>query len=414
MVLRIVHQGGEIMKKVSVLLLMVISLFAFSCGGGGEQDILEGDVPGNDITDLRDDKDEQENVRNILIFHPDETVVGTGVNPDGTLVGSDVTDLKEYRKDIPLFGKFMEVLSTANPDGTLVGSDVNSGWVTYRWKDGSETDCDGDYKVSYLERVSDNRFVGGGMCLLDTGKGNWWRLYQLNGTGNRFVNLWKLVNTAMVDLSGLWSYSTENINIMCQRYHTNKIGNLGPPPTLENMSNENRELYLFVGELTGSSTDGSVSVDVKCHPDSTLIGSTYRFTDNSRREFSEEVVDELNSLGSRSERDEGIWNAYTFPKLGQHDTSSDPPKLSYFRVAHIHGRKYVAGAGIYLDVNNPNVDPDNPTRLEEIRNRVSEAADLLRGKEGEELIEALEDNRDYFTNDEDPEAYIFVWENRPE
>ncbi len=391
------------MKKILVLLLMLTSFYTVSCGGGGEQGILGSggnDVSssgGNDVSGL-EGKDKYEDVRNVLIFHPDET-----------LVGQDVTDLREHRKDIPVFGKFMDALSDAGPD-------ENSGWVTYRWEDGSETDCDGGYKLSYLERVADNRFVGGGMCLLDTGFGNRHNLFKPNDTGDRFVNLWKLVNTVTNDVNNLyWSYSEENIPRLCNRYRNS---NMGHTETLPNISNESGELYMFLGELEDSSTDGSVSVDVKCHPDGTLIGTSpqliYEFTDDTKREFREEAVDELNSLNSRAERDEGVWNAYTFPKPGQRSTLSDPPKVSYFRIAEAYGRQYVVGAGIYLDENNPNVDPENLTRLEKIRNRVREAADILRGKEGEELLDALEDNRDYFTNDDNPDSYIFVWENRPE
>jgi len=210
------------------------------------------------------------------------------------------------------------------------------------------------------------------------------------------------------------------------------------------LRSENGELYLFIAELTQTESTmdeemSGFSVTVVCHPDTTLIGQDiYGDMDDYGRAFIKEVVDELANLDPSTDSaliDEGVWNVYTFPKLNEarnrleSNTFTDPPKLSYFRISSEIGdkdRRFIAGSGIYLDVDNPNVDhPKNLNRLEDIRNRVRNAAALLvaEAEENEGLLGEMffendasdSDATDIFSqviNGTPVQEYVFVWENR--
>jgi len=401
------------MKKIFVLLLMFTLFTAVSCDddeGGIQGGIVE---PGNSF----------------LIFHPN-------TDPNGDVTDErEVTELEEYGKEgVRIYGKFMDALSTGN-----------SGWAAYRWSSdhdatvvGSdaldETDCDGDYKVSYLERAVDNYFVGAGVCL----GGN------LNTHDDaRVVNLKRLLDRATI---GQNSVFTLGIDTACTTdYATATIPSI--VHVNSNLNNENEELYLFVAEVVLDSTGGGTtptvsSVDVVCHPDSSQEGNNiYGATDDSGRAYMKEVVDELLGLDITSNNvvTGSVWSVYTAPKLNEAgnalepDTLNDPPKLGLFTISGNVGpddRRYIAGAGIYLDANNDNEGRGN--ELTEIRQRVRTAVGQLREaelEEGAELSSLFEDGSDFIADDspfilnanpldtnnmmvEDPEAYIFVWENR--
>lgn len=353
------------MKRTIVLLLMLTSFFAVSCDDG------DGDGDGDD-----------ENTRQVLIFHPNENLNGT-----------DTTDLRDST-GVRIFERMMNAVAISN-----------SGWDTYRWEsvntDEDPRDCDDAYKVSYIERVADNRFVAAGICL-DSGN-------QAAEASDRLERLRGLVDAVTADVNGLSGTAMENRNSIsnggatCDKYATNALSSLTPA-----VDNEMGEIYVFAGEL------GDASLVLRCHPRSDLVGrDDYLLTEDSGRQFIKETVDELNSMSMTDQSliSSGVWNAYRFPKLGQPDTLADPPKLSYFRRSD-DGR-YLIGSGIYLDRNNPNAMDDD--RLEQVRSRVSQAAGLLREKEGSELTGVLESTE--FTNiatvdSSDMQAYIFVWENR--
>jgi len=165
----------------------------------------------------------------------------------------------------------------------------------------------------------------------------------------------------------------------------------------------------------------------------------YGATDDSGREYIKEVVDELFGLeiSAQGAVTKGVWSVHTVPKLNEAgndlkpDTLNDSPKLSYFRISGNIGpsnRRFIVGAGIYLDANNENAAG---TEFEGIRSRVRTAVEQLREAElgeGEELSSLFEDGSDFIADRspfilnanpldtsnmvEDPEAYIFVWENR--
>jgi len=339
---------------------------------------------------------------------------------------------------------------------TSVLSRSTSGWSAYRWTTSTtedpdtddETDCDGAYKVSYFERASEHvhRFVGGGMCL---GSGN-----NPSYTDDRVENLRALVNDAVEhSTDGLSSSTLDDIHdiaveeavngnfagIGCDKY--SDPADIDDLVTEDNvtLNNENGELYLFIAEIKleeDSTVNGSVvtvmleepKVIVTCHPDSSLEGqNVYGLTDDSGRAFIKEVVDELADLDPANDQaliDEGVWSVYTFPKLGDYDTLNDPPKLSYFRIANGVGRsdrRFIVGAGIYLDVNNPNDGASD--RLEPIRTKVRDAAALLmtEAEDNEGLlgdmffVDDTSDEEDFFSQVVDgthDQEYIFVWENR--
>jgi len=417
------------MKKILVLLLMFTLLSAVSC------DDDEGGVGGG--VRLQDLDSEQ--------IYPADGTEAEGVGD-----------------------KFTGVLSRST-----------SGWSAYRWTTSTtedpdttadETDCNGAYKVSYLERASENvhRFVGGGMCLGSSNDPSY-------PTDARVENLRALVDDAMEnstkginslsDISAGDEFIDNYVGINsgfitdrgCHEYSDPAdIDGLVPEGSNVPLNNEDGELYLFIAEIKleeeGDSTvNGSVvkvmleepKVIVTCHPDPSLEGeNVYRLTDDSGREFIKEVVDELLSLKTESSDandndqeliDEGVWNVYTFPKLGEDETLNDPSKLSYFRISKViteigsgnrpgDDRQFIVGAGIYLDVNNPNAGDSD--RLEPIRTKVREAAALLlvgEDEEGELPDMFFEDNPD--ATDEfqevvtgiaptDEQGYIFVWENR--
>jgi len=409
------------MKKIFVLLLMFTLFTAVSCDddeGGIQGGIVE---PGNSF----------------LIFHPN-------TDPNGDVTDErEVTELEEYGKEgVRIYGKFMDALSTGN-----------SGWAAYRWSSdhdttvlGSDTtdatDCNGDYKVSYLERAVDNYFVGAGVCL----GGNF-----PTHDDDRVVNLKRLINSAMVSSTGISRNELldaltdelvdDGIQTTCDTYENiSSITYVG-----SRLNNENRELYLFIAEVVLDSTTGGTptvsSVDVVCHPDSSQEGENiYGATGDSGRAYIKEVVDEL--LGFPTTNNDvvtgGVWSVHRVPKLNEArddlepDTLNDPPKLSYFRIAGTVGpndRRFIAGAGIYLDANN--VNAADGTELEGIRSRVKTAVGQLREaelEEGAELSSLFEDGSDFIADGsefitnanpldasdmvEDPEAYIFVWENR--
>lgn len=356
------------MKKTIVLLLMLTSFFAFSCGDG------DGDGDGEGVRQM-------EGVRQILISHPNET-----------LEGADATDLRDST-GARIFDRLMNAVALSN-----------SGWATYRWETSNTeedlTDCNGAYKVSYIERVADNRFVGAGICL-DSGN-------QAAVPGDRLERLRDLVDDVTTDVNDLAGTEMENDDSIsnggdiCDKYDTNALGSLSP-----SVNNEMGEIYIFAGIL------GDASFLLKCHPRSNLVDrNDYLLTEDSGRQFIKETVDELNSMSMTDDQSlisSGVWNAYRFPKLDEPNTLADPPKLSYFKRSD-DGR-YLIGSGIYLDRNNPNAAATG--RLEQVRTRVSQAAGLLRDKEGSELTEVLgsQDFMDIET-DSDPQAYIFVWENR--
>ncbi len=443
------------MKKIFVLLLMLTLFFTVSC------DDDDGGVQGEAIP------------RNsVLIFHP---------NPDGDEdVERDVTGLEEYGKeDVRVFDKFRDVLSTGN-----------SGWAAYRWSSdhaasaaGDDTadtaDCNGAYKVSYLERAAENayRFVGAGICLDGRTIDNIYTDGTYDGkdedppgdptgiphTDARIANLQKLVDdtTLLVDNISHPSSDTiinDKITETCGTHSTpTAIG------SITDINNENGELYLFIAEVE---VDGTLvssvvsSVEVLCHPDSDIESTDiYEATDDSGRAYIKEVVDELFSLEIihdpetlkdqfNDHVDEGVWSVHTAPKLNEagnaleSDTLNDPPKLSYFRISGniinddydpeaatidpANLRRFIVGAGIYLDENNENAA--DGVELEGIRSRVKEHAGVLLEAEAEAEAAEEEFNSDgtFFDNDDgnvddtdfystamlEEEEYIFVWENR--
>jgi len=424
------------MKKILVLLLMLTLFSAVSCDDeeGGQGGIVE---PGNSF----------------LIFHPNP-------DPNGALTDErEVTELEEYNKEgVRIYSKFMDALSTGN-----------SGWAAYRWSSDhaatdadtdttDATDCNGEYKVSYLERAVDNYFVGAGVCLV-------------RGTNHehddaRIENLQKLVNFAMNSgnsvnfLRDRQNNDDVNMGLMttCDTYSTpTAIGNL------VGINNESGELFLFIAELVDSTTDSTTvgsgasvgtisSVNVVCHPASSVDKDNlstpgqegkdiYGETDDSGRAYIKEAVDELfgEDITNSGVVDADVWSVHTAPKLNEAgndlepDTLNDPPKLSYFKISGNIGpndRRFIVGGGIYLDANNENEATGN--ELTEIRQRVRTAVGQLREaelEEGAELSSLFEDGSDFIADDspfilnanpldtnnmmvEDPEAYIFVWENR--
>ncbi len=441
------------MKKIFVLLLMFTLFFTVSC------DDDDGGVQGEAIP------------RNSwLIFHPNPET-------DGEIDDErDVTGLEEYGKeDVRVFDKFRDVLSTGN-----------SGWAAYRWTsdleadDGvtdDDTDCDGDYKVSYLERAAENayRFVGAGICLDENPH-----------TDGRIAILQELVDNATDLIDDIAHDSTHaqvnaKINSVCTSHSTpTAIG------TLLGV-NEMGELYLFIAEIekeesinervTRTEPGGDItiistvsvinSVNVLCHPDSDIKDTDiYGVTDDSGRAYIKEAVDELfpvtgviadlrfnpmnvtttstpGVLVGPDKVEEGVWSVHTAPKLNEPDTLNNPPKLSYFRISgNINSvdvldtpydprnyRRFVVGAGIYLDENNANtLDTAELKELEDIRSRVKEHAEALLTAEAEaEEGEEFNSDGTFFTDDDgmpaDPDdfystamveskEYIFVWENR--
>ncbi len=430
------------MKKICVLLLMLTLFFAVSCDDddGGVQVVQGGTV-------------EVEEPRNSwLIFHPNPQSDGS----EGDLTEErDVTELEEYGKEgVRVYGKFMDALSTDN-----------SGWAAYRWSsrhdftdDGNNTpdatDCDGAYKVSYVERAVDNYFVGAGVCL---GTFNNPSVNNYHDDA-RVANLRFLINQALGSGSGIDDFERANpdtndaavntaIETVCDTFST--------PTSIDSyvsntdIENENGELYLFIAEVVGDTTvvpSVVSSVNVLCHPDSEIEGTDiYGVTDDSGRAYIKEAVDELYELEGDTIRDytviEGVWSVYTVPKLNdagggnynlEPDTLNDPPKLSYFRISGNIGennRRFIVGAGIYLDANNANEATGNELKV--IRQRVRTAVGLLRGEEiaEEEELSSLfadgnafiADGSEFILNADpvdqndmiiDPEAYIFVWENR--
>ncbi len=470
------------MKKICVLLLMLTLFFAVSCDDddGGVQVVQGGTV--------------EEPRNSWLIFHPNPET-------DGEIDDErDVTGLEEYGKeDVRVFDKFRDVLSTGN-----------SGWAAYRWTsdldaDGGvtdpaddSTDCDGAYKVSYLERAAENayRFVGAGICLGENPH-----------TDDRIRNLQRLVDRATdlvddIDHDSSHTEVNEAIETIC--------GTHSAPDDIERLSginSENGELYLFIAEIekeesidervTGTlagSSDITIistvsvinSVNVSCHPADSVTGDTFRTTDahegddiygatdDSGRAYIKEAVDELfpvtgvvrklntagdeyvintdlrfNPVGVNPDKvEEGVWSVHTAPKLNdagndlEPDTLNNPPKLSYFRIsgninsvdvpnAHVpydprNYRRFIVGAGIYLDENNTNAA--DGVELEDIRSRVKEHAGVLLEAEAEAEAAEEEFNSDgtFFDNDDEntddtdfystamveSKEYIFVWENR--
>ena len=281
----------------------------------------------------------------------------------------------------------------------------NSGWATYRWESSNTEedmrDCDGAYKVSYIERVADNRFVGAGICL-DSGN-------QAAVRGDRLENLRGLVDRVTEEVNDLDGTemqndaSISNDGDICDKYDTTALGSLNPA-----VNNEMGEIYIFAGIL------GDGSFLLRCHPRQDLVDrDDYLLTEDSGRQFIKETVDELNSMSMPDDQSlisSGVWNAYRFPKLDEPNTLADPPKLSYFKRSD-DGR-YLIGSGIYLGRNNPNAITTG--RLEKVRTMVSKAAGLLRDKEGSELTAELqsEDFMEIVTDSSDQQEYIFVWENR--
>ena len=442
------------MKKIFVLLLMFTLFFTVSC------DDDDGGVQGEAIP------------RNSwLIFHPNPET-------DGEIDDErNVTELPEYGKeDVRVFDKFRDVLSTGN-----------SGWAAYRWTsdldaaDGvtddaaDPTDCDGAYKVSYLERAAENayRFVGAGICLDGSTGGT-------VHNDDRIANLQKLVDDTIDLVDGINHYATPTefnteISGICD-------GNTTPDDidNLSGINNEMGELYLFIAEVVGDSTvvpSVVSSVNVLCHPASSVTGDTlttdaregddiYGDTDDSGRAYIKEAVDELYRLEvvERAEDaqgdpdptadpdkvEEGVWSVHTAPKLNDEgggnydlepDTLNNPPKLSYFRISGNlvsdesmktvkpdpeDFRRFVVGAGIYLDENNANAA--DTSELEDIRSRVKEHAGVLLEAEAEAEAAEEEFNSDgtFFDNDDEntddtdfystamveSKEYIFVWENR--
>ncbi len=448
------------MKKICVLLLMLTLFFAVSCDDddGGVQVVQGGTV-------------EVEEPRNSwLIFHPNPQSDGS----EGDLTEErDVTELEEYGKEgVRVYGKFMDALSTDN-----------SGWAAYRWTSDLDTpettttnmnddptDCDGAYKVSYLEKAAENahRFVGAGICLGDNPH-----------TDARIENLQKLVDEATDRIDSIDHYPFGNeikntIDTTCGSHST--------PADIEILSginSENGELYLFIAEIekeelsreldpnddtTIISTVSVInSVNVLCHPaDSVNKGDDiYGDTDVSGRAYIKEAVDELfpvtgvleelrspdrigvgvpvdadGAFGEPDKVEEGVWSIYTAPKLNdagndlEPDTFSNPPKLSYFRISgNINDvsneivpndpknyRRFLVGAGIYLDENNENAVATS--ELEDIRSRVKTAAEVL--LEAEAAEEEFNSDGMFFNDGGDfhstamveAKEYIFVWENR--
>jgi len=415
------------MKKIFVLLLMFTLFSAVSCDddeGGVQGGIVE---PGNSF----------------LIFHPN-------TDPNGDVTDErEVTELEEYGKDgVRIYGKFMDALSTGN-----------SGWAAYRWSSDhaatdddtdtdDATDCNGKYKVSYLERAVDNYFVGAGLCL----DGN----NVIAHDDARIANLQRLVDQAMNSSNGandIPDSSTDaevntRIETTCNTYFTTTA-----IESLANINSENGELYLFIAEVVADSTTVGTggtsvttvsSVNIVCHPASSVQEddlstadaqegeNIYVATDDSGREYIKEVVDELLGLpidGQDNIRD-GAWSVYTVPKLKdagddlEPDTLNDPPKLSYFRITGnvgLNAKRFIIGAGIYLDANN--VNEVNGNEFTVIRQRVRTAVGQLREAEldeGEELSSLFEDGSDFIADGNpfsdnaniDSEEYIFVWENR--
>ncbi len=449
------------MKKIFVLLLMFTLFFTVSC------DDDDGGVQGEAIP------------RNSwLIFHPNPQSDGS----EGDLTEErDVTELPEYGKEgVRIFDKFRDVLSTGN-----------SGWAAYRWTsdldaDGGvtdpaddSTDCDGAYKVSYLERAAENayRFVGAGICLGDNPH-----------TDARIENLQKLVDEATDRIDDIvHDYSHTEVNEAIETI----CGTHSAPDDIERLSginSENGELYLFIAEIekeesinervTRTEPGGDItiistvsvinSVNVSCHPASSVTKDDFRTTDahegddiygatdDSGRAYIKEAVDELfpvtgviadlrfNPEGVNPDKvEEGVWSVYTAPKLNEPDTLNNPPKLSYFRISgNINSvdvpdsrvpydprnyRRFIVGAGIYLDENNTNAA--DGIELEGIRSRVKTAAGVLLEAEAEAAEEEFNSDGMFFTDDaggtaddtdfhstvevmEDQKEHIFVWENR--
>ncbi len=347
-----------------VLLMMFTSVYFISC-------------------DNDSDSEQDDGVRTFLIFRPDSERSGVD--------GVDVTDLEDST-GANIFGRLSEVTD-------------NSGWATYRLESSNAeedlTDCGGAYKVSYLEKVADNRFVGAGICL-DSNNPN----VKADG---RIENLRNLVDRSTDEINALVDQNTDDSAILtqigidgaiCDRYATSVLGSLTPP-----IDSEMGELYLFMGTLE----EGSAVLT--CHPNSDLVNrDIYMLVDDFGREFAKQAIDEINGMTDQSLIDSGVWAAYRFPKLGEPNTLSDPPKLSYFKRSN--NGKYFVGSGIYLDRNNPNAMGDG--RLEQVRDRVSQATALLLGNEGSDL-EAVFDSSsfgDLAVDSMDMQAYIFVWENR--
>ncbi len=406
------------MKKIFVLLLMFTLFVAVSCD---DDEGVQGVISLQDLNSYQ--------------IHP--------LDADGNEV--DVTDLSEYNKgdDALIFGKFATVLD-----------DSNSGWAAYRYTsdptatggvtdDATDaTDCDAAYKVSYFERAAQteniNRFVGGGMCL-DSGSNS--------NTDARVENLRDLVDGYVDEIStgGTEAIADGDDDTMVDNHITAACTTYTDIPNIPSLglNDEMDELYLFVAELVegdGTAEAAAFSVNIECHPNADLVDTdAYGLTDDYGRAFIKEVVDELSSLepndGTNSNDqaliDEGVWNVYAFPKLNQPDTLSDPPKLSYFRIVNDVGandRDFIVGAGIYLDKDNPNVDPNSLTRLEVIRNRVINAAGLLLDGEGEngalpdmffedEPDTEPDDPDDFYSTVVDattavPQEFIFVWESQ--
>ncbi len=470
------------MKKICVLLLMLALFSAVSCDDDDEV------VQGGTV--------EVEEPRNSwLIFHPNPQSDGS----EGVLTEErDVTELEEYGKEgVRIYGKFMDTLSTDN-----------SGWAAYRWtsdldtpvtdaanSNDDPTDCDGAYKVSYLERAAENayRFVGAGICLSDNPH-----------TDDRIRNLQRLVDEATDLIDGVdhFPHTDEIKNKIADTCNTHS-----KPAAIENLNginSENGELYLFIAEIdieelsreldpnddkTIISTVSVIhSVNVLCHPaDSVTIDDLstpgtqegddiYGDTDDSGRAYIKEAVDELFPVTGVLEElrspdrigvgvpvgngpdkvEQGVWSVHTAPKLNdtgggsydlEPDTLNNPPKLSYFRISgNINNvseeeieatndftndpknyRRFIVGAGIYLDENNENAA--DGVELEGIRSRVKTAAGVLLEAEAEAAEEEFNSDGMFFTDDaggtaddtdfhstvevmEDQKEHIFVWENR--
>ncbi len=396
------------MKKIFVLLLMFTLFVAVSC-------------------------DDDESVQGVISL---QDLSSYEIHPGDAGAEVDVTGLSEYNKgdDALIFGKFATVLDESN-----------AGWAAYRWTSdldaddgvttGDDTDCDGAYKVSYFERAAKteniNRFVGGGMCLGSDANEDA-RVENLRDLVDGYVEeIGTGGNQAIGDTDNDDTVDTQ-IAAACTTYED--IQGLS-------LNNEMGELYLFVAEVeAGDGTaEEAFSVKLDCHPDTELLDDpqtanedesvdVYGLTDDYGRAFIKEVVDELAGLDPTTDTTlitEGVWNVYAYPKSGQPDTLSDPPKLSYFRIVNDVGendRDFIVGAGIYLDKDNPNAGTSD--RLEPIRGRVIDAAGFLLSEEGEDG--ALPDM--FFTDDanepEDfatmfvdittsiPQEFIFVWESQ--
>jgi len=150
-----------------------------------------------------------------------------------------------------------------------------------------ETDCDGEYKVSYLEKAGDYYFVGAGLCLGDDTD---------NAHDARVANLQRLVHLAMTNQNGLNPLDDSSndadlytsMETVCGTYaHANIssirwIGN--------NLNDENGELYLFIAELVDDTTVGTAgvgtvsSVKVSCHPASSVEQDDFSTADEQEGE----------------------------------------------------------------------------------------------------------------------------------